>query len=195
MLNKAIEIATCAHTGQVDKAGAPYILHPLRVMLTRDNEIERICAILHDVIEDTDITFADLRNEGFSEEVITVLDCLTKRDGEAYDDFIDRVLINETACRVKLADLCDNMDLSRIENPTEKDKERLEKYKKASDRIFDAIPMSEGIKNERLIRIEGCVSIQPFLSHDDFLNRFITFVEINGWYFGGGTEDVTDQKE
>lgn len=195
MLNKAIEIATRAHAGQVDKAGESYILHPLRVMLTRGTELERICAVLHDVIEDTDITFDDLHNEGFPEDVITVLDCLTKRDGEDYDAFIDRVLKNETACRVKLADLCDNMNLTRIQNPTEKDKERLQKYNKASERILDALPVSDGIKNERVIKIDGCVSVQPYISHDDFLERFIAFVEMHGWYFGGGTEEVTDKED
>lgn len=195
MLNKAIEIATRAHAGQVDKAGEPYILHPLRVMLTRETELERICAVLHDVIEDTNITFDDLRNEGFSENVITILDCLTKRDGENYDAFINRVLKNETACRVKLADLCDNMDLTRIHNPTEKDKERVQKYNKASERILDALPVSDGIKNERVIEIDGCVSVQPYISHDDFLKRFIAFVEMYGWYFGGSTEDVTDKED
>jgi len=139
MLNKAIEIAAIAHTGQVDKAGAPYILHPLRVMLTRDNELERICAVLHDVVEDTEITFEDLRKQGFSEEVIVVLDCLTKRNGESYDDFIRRVLKNETACQVKLADIEDNMDLTRIENPSEKDRERIRKYEKAAENILKTL--------------------------------------------------------
>lgn len=195
MLNKAIEIANRAHMGQVDKAGAPYILHPLRVMMTRDNEIERICAVLHDVIEDSDVTFDDLRGEGFSEEIIEVLNCITKRAGESYEDFIDRILGNETACRVKLADLCDNMNISRIKKPTEKDKERIKKYRDAADRIADALPLEDGPEEERIIKIDGCVSIQPFLNHDDFLERFISFVEINGWFFGGGTEDVTDKAE
>jgi len=139
MLNKAIEIATRAHAGQVDKAGEPYILHPLRVMLSCKNELERICAVLHDVVEDSEITFDDLRKEGFSEDIITVLDCLTKRRGESYDEFIDRVLKNETACRVKLADLRDNMDLTRIKDPKDKDFERIKKYKEAADRILDAL--------------------------------------------------------
>ena len=78
MLNKAIELANRAHAGQVDLAGEPYILHPLRVMMTREKEIERICAVLHDVVEDSNISFDDLRKEGFSEEVIKALDCLTK---------------------------------------------------------------------------------------------------------------------
>jgi len=143
MLNKAIEIANRAHMGQVDKAGEPYILHPLRVMMTQVNEIERICAVLHDVIEDSNVTFDDLRGEGFSEEIIEVLNCITKRPGESYDDFIDRILDNETACRVKLADLCDNMNISRIKNPTEKDKERIKKYRDAADKIADALPLED----------------------------------------------------
>ncbi len=194
MLNKAIEIANRAHAGQIDKGGEPYILHPLRVMLSRENELERICAVLHDVVEDSDITFDDLRKEGFSEEVIAVLDCLTKRDGESYDTFINRVLSNQTACHVKLADLRDNMNLTRIESPTEKDIERIQKYKDASERIFDALPMKDCIENERVIKINGCVSIQPFITHDEFLEKFIKFVENHGWYFGGGTEDVTDKE-
>lgn len=140
VLNKAIEIANRAHDGQVDKAGAPYILHPLRVMLSREKEVERICAVLHDVVEDSEITFDDLRNEGFTEEIIAVLDCLTKRNGESYDGFIDRILKNETACHVKLADLCDNMNLSRIKNPTLKDEVRIKKYREAAERISNALP-------------------------------------------------------
>lgn len=194
MLNKAVELATRVHTGQLDKGGTPYILHPLRVMLNTDNELERICAVLHDVVEDSDISFEDLRREGFSEEVITVLDCLTKRDGESYDDFISRVLTNETACRVKLADLCDNMNLTRIANPTEEDEVRLKKYNEAAERISDVLPMADGIENERLISIKGCVSIQPFMTQDDFLDRFIYFVENHGWFFGGVTKDVTNDE-
>ena len=135
MLNKAIEIAAKAHAGQFDIGGSPYILHPLRLMMNCENEITRICAILHDVVEDTDITFNNLENEGFSDEILTALDCLTKRDGESYDDFIGRVLTNETACYVKLLDLKDNMDLERIQNPSEEDIRRIKKYRLAADRI------------------------------------------------------------
>lgn len=188
MLNKAIEIATRAHTGQVDKGGAPYILHPLRVMLSRKNEIERICAVLHDVVEDSVLTFDDLSKEGFSEEIIEVLDCLTKRNGESYDELIDRILTNEIACHIKLADLFDNMDLNRIENFTYKDEARIKKYRKAIERISDALPMQDGLKSQRIIEIDGCVSIQHFMSHDDFLDRFINFVEKHGWRFSGGTK-------
>lgn len=135
MLEKAIQIAVKAHEGQKDKAGQPYILHPLRVMLRTDSEIERICAVLHDVIEDTPITLQILRDEGFAPEVLNVLDLLTKRKGESYDDFINRILTNETACRVKLADLADNMNLSRIQTPSEEDYKRVGKYQRAVSRI------------------------------------------------------------
>lgn len=91
MLDKAILIATKSHQGQIDKAGQPYILHPLRVMFSRKNETERICAVLHDVIEDTDITLDCLRNEGFSEEILIALDALTRRESEFSDKFIDFV--------------------------------------------------------------------------------------------------------
>lgn len=195
MLNKAIEIATRAHAGQVDKAGEPYVLHLLRVMLSRENDLERICAVLHDVLEDSDISFDVLRKEGFSEEVIVVLDCLTKRKDESYDEFITRILENETACHVKLADLCDNMNLSRIENPNGKDEARIKKYNEAAERIMDVLSLQDEIKNERLIKVEGCVSIQPFMSQDDFTDRFISFIEKQGWYFGGGIEDVTDKED
>ncbi|HHU91054.1 MAG TPA: GTP pyrophosphokinase [Clostridiaceae bacterium] len=135
MLERAIQIAAKAHEGQKDKAGQPYILHPLRVMLGTNSEIERICAVLHDVIEDTPITLQILRDEGFAPEVLNVLDLLTKRKGESYDDFINRILTNETACRVKLADLADNMNLSRIQTPSEEDYKRVGKYQRAVSRI------------------------------------------------------------
>lgn len=139
MLDRAIIIASTAHLGQKDKAGEPYILHPIRVMFSRKTEIERICSVLHDVIEDTNITLEQLKNEGFSEEILSALDALTKRDGEDYDEFIDRVLRNKIDCYVKLADLSDNIDLKRINNPTEEDLERVKKYRRAMDRIAEVI--------------------------------------------------------
>ncbi len=139
MLDKAILIASTAHQGQIDKAGEPYILHPLRVMFTRRTETERICAVLHDVIEDTNITLDYLKNEGFSEDILSALDALTRRENETYDEFIDRILRNKIACYVKLADLSDNMDLTRIANPTKKDYKRIEKYRKAADRILETL--------------------------------------------------------
>ncbi len=139
MLSKAIEIAARAHDGFNDKCGEPYILHPLRVMLSRKDELERICAVLHDVIEDTELTLDDLRNEGFSEEVILILDCLTKRPGEKYEDYISRIITNENACHIKLADLNDNMDPGRMVCYDKDSEARLEKYKNAKRRILDVL--------------------------------------------------------
>ncbi|WKY44750.1 GTP pyrophosphokinase [Eubacteriaceae bacterium ES2] len=135
MLNKAIAIANKAHAGQLDKGKEAYILHPLRVMLALESEEERICGLLHDVVEDSEITFEDLREEGFAESVLAALVCLTKKEGEEYEAFIERVLKNELACRVKLADLADNMDSSRLAVLTDKDRERLKKYQAATEQI------------------------------------------------------------
>ena len=191
MLNKAIEIAARAHAGQVDKGGSPYILHPLRVMMMCESETAKTCAVLHDVIEDTDLTCDDLRTEGFNDEIIATLECLTKIDGESYDDFIGRVLTNETACRVKLADLVDNTDLTRIKNPTAKDEERIKKYNQAIDRISEVLPYADEIPDCRLIEINGVAEIQPNISSDQFTDMFIRFIESHGWFFGGGFKDIT----
>lgn len=139
LLNKAIQIACRAHAGQQDKAQAPYILHPLRVMMACQTPLEQICAVLHDVVEDSPLTFDDLQAEGFSQEILSVLDCLTRRKNEPYEDFIQRILTNPVACRVKLADLADNMDLSRIPSPTTHDLERNEVYRRAVRTIRSAL--------------------------------------------------------
>jgi hypothetical protein len=132
-LERAIQLAAEAHAGQVDKADQPYILHVLRVMLRLEGENERVAAALHDLLEDTSVTAEDLRAEGFAPEVIAAVQALTKREGETYEDFIRRVSTNPIAARVKLADLADNMDLTRIASPTERDRARTEKYHQAID--------------------------------------------------------------
>ena len=120
-LEDAIALAALAHRGQVDKAGLPYVLHPIRVMLALDSETERIVGVLHDLIEDTDCSLEDLRHKGFPPEVIGAVDCLTRRPGEDYDAYVARVRINPVARRVKLADLEDNLDASRLPEITPKD--------------------------------------------------------------------------
>ena len=130
-LERAIAIAAMAHEGQVDKAGAPYVLHPLRMMLAVTTPEARIAAVLHDVVEDTPVTLEQLRAEGFSAAVIEAVEALTKREGEDYEAFIRRVAPNPIAREVKLADLRDNSDLTRIAEPTEKDRARIEKYRRA----------------------------------------------------------------
>lgn len=131
-LERAIAIAATAHAGQTDKAGAPYILHPLRVMLRVSTDVERITAVLHDLVEDCeDWSFDRLRTEGFTLEVIEALRSVSKRKGEAYEDFVRRACENPIGRRVKLSDLHDNCDLSRISNPTAKDHERVARYRRA----------------------------------------------------------------
>lgn len=128
LLEKAIRIAVDAHRGQKDRTGAPYILHPMHLMAAVDTDTEKIVAILHDVVEDTDWTFERLAGEGFSEEILDALKCVTKNEGEAYEDFVKRSATNKIARRVKLADLEHNMDARRLSNVTEKDVDRLKKY-------------------------------------------------------------------
>ena len=134
-LDRAIELAKQHHEGQTDKAGKPYIEHPLRVMNQVESEEEKIVAVLHDIVEDTDISLNDLRNEGFSEEVVSAVECLTKQDGENYDSYIERISFNPLAVKIKLADLEDNRDLTRLPQVTDKDLERLEKYDKALEKF------------------------------------------------------------
>jgi (p)ppGpp synthase/HD superfamily hydrolase len=130
-LERAIAIAAAAHEGQVDKGGAPYILHPLKVMLRVNTLEERIVAVLHDVVEDCGISFDDLRNEGFSETVLMAIASVTKVPDESYEEFIERVAQNPIGRVVKLADLEENSDLSRIAQPSWEDLERVEKYRRA----------------------------------------------------------------
>jgi (p)ppGpp synthase/HD superfamily hydrolase len=135
LLARAIAIAEEQHAGQVDKAGAPYIQHPKRVMMAMQNDAERIVAILHDVIEDGDITFAQLADEGFPDFIVDALDSVTRRTGETYDEFVARAAANPIGRRVKYADLKDNADLSRIPAPTAADVARTEKYRRAMTQI------------------------------------------------------------
>lgn len=130
-LERAIEIAVLSHASQKDKAGAPYILHPLRLMLQMHSNEERIVAVLHDVVEDTSVTFEDLEAEGFSEAVLAALRLLTHDTEVDYFDYVAEIGGNQLATRVKLADIEDNLDMNRIANPTHKDFARLEKYRAA----------------------------------------------------------------
>ena len=137
LLESAIYLAVRAHAGQLDKSGQPYILHPLRVMFRCQTDEQRIVGVLHDVIEDTSVTVEDLRNAGFNEEILAALDCVTKRNGESYEDFVERAAANPIARRVKLADLEDNMDLRRLgaANLGPKETDRLNRYLRAWHRL------------------------------------------------------------
>lgn len=130
-LERAIFIAVQAHAGAKDKAGKAYILHPLRMMMKMSTEAQRVVAVLHDVVEDSDWTIEGLRSEGFTEEVLTAVDHLTKRQGEDYEDFVRRAVSDPLALRVKIADLEDNLDQSRLKDLTEQDRARIARYEKA----------------------------------------------------------------
>ncbi|GFZ29978.1 hypothetical protein CSC2_05040 [Clostridium zeae] len=135
-LEKAICLAVEKHKGQTDKGGMPYILHPIYVMNKMETETEKIVAILHDVVEDTDATFEELRNIGFSDEILSALECLTRGETEDYFDYIDRVKTKPLSIKVKLADLEHNMDFRRIKDITDEDIiKRIKKYKQAWDEL------------------------------------------------------------
>jgi (p)ppGpp synthase/HD superfamily hydrolase len=130
-LERAIQIAVEAHAGQEGKDGLPYILHPLRLMLKMDTEEARIVAVLHDVVEDTEVTLDDLRREGFSEAVLENVQLLTHEDGTPYEEYVERIKPHPLARKVKLADLEDNSDIRRLSGIEEKDLQRLKKYHRA----------------------------------------------------------------
>ena len=130
-IEDALEIAVAAHRGQTDRAGQPYVLHPLRLMAQFRDETSQIAAVLHDVVEDSEWTLDDLRTLGFSDEVVTVVDCLTRREGELYEAAIERAAVHPVARRLKLADLEDNLDVRRLDVLTERDRERLDRYRRA----------------------------------------------------------------
>ena len=136
-LERAIEIAVEAHKGALDKGGNPYVLHPLRMMFAVSHEEEKIVAVLHDVVEDAiGWEFERLEKEGFSAEVIDALRSVTKiTEDEDYDAFIERAMTNPIGRQVKIADLRDNLDVTRIGELGERDMKRLNKYKKALARL------------------------------------------------------------
>lgn len=163
MLNKAIEIATQAHEGQVDKAGQAYIGHPLRVMNMGVSDEEKIVGVLHDVVEDSDWTFERLIAEGFYTEVIEALQCVTKlSENEPYDKFIQRVKKNPLAVKVKINDLTDNMDIRRLAYISEKDIKRLRKYLKAYKQL-----LGEPTYSVEACRVEHPNAYKPWSQEDD----------------------------
>lgn len=131
LLKKALQIATDAHIHQVDKGGMPYILHPIRVANKCKTNEERMVALLHDAIEDTEVTEAYLLSEGFPRNIVDAILSVTRNEDESYDDFIKRCRLNPIGRQVKMHDLEDNMDITRLSQITEKDLPRLNKYLKA----------------------------------------------------------------
>jgi guanosine-3',5'-bis(diphosphate) 3'-pyrophosphohydrolase len=127
-IEKAIELAARVHAGQVDKAGTAYIYHPLRVMFAVSTVHEKMAAVLHDTVEDTEVSLADLQQAGFPSEVVAAVEALSKKPGESRLEAVHRAMANPIARVVKLADVSDNMDLSRLSEVTEKDLARMKEY-------------------------------------------------------------------
>ncbi|MBQ8927811.1 MAG: GTP pyrophosphokinase [Oscillospiraceae bacterium] len=132
LIRKAVHIAFRAHEGQLDKGGYPYILHPLHVAESMETELETVCALLHDVVEDTPLGFADLRSMGIPEEALGVLRLLTHEEGVPYDAYIEGMRGCTAALRVKRSDLLHNLDATRIGGA---DTDRREKYERALQRV------------------------------------------------------------
>lgn len=131
LLEKALQIAIKAHAGQVDKVGVPYVFHPIRVSCKCVTDEEKIVALLHDVIEDTGVTIDYLLSKGFSRKIVDAILSVTRNDGESYEDFIRRCGLNSIGKEVKLHDLEDNMDITRLSQVSEMDLARLNRYIRA----------------------------------------------------------------
>lgn len=137
---KAINLMFEAHKEQRDKSGLPYVFHPFHLAEQMEDETTTVVALLHDIVEDTDCTPDDLRRMGFSEEVCEAIDLMTHREGVPYMEYVKRIKTNPVAVKVKLADLRHNSDLTRMEKPTERDKQRAEKYREAIRLLLDGEP-------------------------------------------------------
>ena len=133
LTKKALKLCFEAHKEQTDKTGLPYVFHPFHLAEQMDDELSTVCALLHDVVEDTEYGFEDLRKMGYPEEVIEVLSLLTHNDGTPYMDYVKNLSSNATAKKVKLADLRHNSDLSRLDKIDEWALKRQKKYEEAID--------------------------------------------------------------
>ena len=136
LTKKAMKIAFEAHKNQTDKNGIPYIYHPVHLAEQMRDEKTICVALLHDVVEDTDVTFEELEKEGFSEDIIGALKLMTHDEAVPYMDYIKKIKTNPIATAVKLADLRHNSDLTRLDVVDEKAKNRAEKYKKAIELLL-----------------------------------------------------------
>lgn len=147
-LERALEIAASAHKGQTQKNTVPYILHPLHLVQQVETIEEKIVALLHDAVEDSDLTLADLRSEGFAEEIITAIALLTRNSAQSYAEYIENIRHNGLARAVKLADLRHNMDITRIEELTGNDLKRLQKYHAAWKKLRYKTKTGEAVNIE-----------------------------------------------
>ena len=135
---KSLELVCRLFQNKTDKGSFPYLVHLFKVYSGVNDYIEKVCALLHDVVEDTEVTFDELREFGYDEEIIEILSYLTKHKGEDYRDYIERIISSENihVYNIKLSDLRHNMDINRIKNPTTNDYERITKrYAPAYEKI------------------------------------------------------------
>ena len=131
LVDFALKIAIRAHEGQKDKSGREYVMHPIRVAERCKDPKAKIVALLHDTLEDTDVTMEYLREQGFPEEIVEGILSVTKHEGETYEEFVRRASKNPIGKEVKKADLEDNMDIRRLKEITDEDVKRLRKYLRA----------------------------------------------------------------
>lgn len=143
MIEKALAIALEAYAGKTDKGGKAYILHPLRLMARMPNERAMATALLHDVIEDSDITADELCLRGIPADVVAAVECLSRGKKETYEDFIERIRENHFAREIKLADIEDNLNVLRLDTLCDADLRRVEKYHRAWHRLSSASPISQ----------------------------------------------------
>ena len=142
LIYKSLEIVTRLFNEKCDKGGQPYVIHLLKVYSGVSSYLEKVCSLLHDVIEDTDVSYHDLEEVGYNSDVINILEILTKVKGEDYRKYIDRIIESDNihAMNIKLSDLRHNMDISRIKNPTTNDYERVSKrYEPAYQKILNKV--------------------------------------------------------
>jgi hypothetical protein len=179
---KALLFAVKAHDGQYDKAGEPYILHPLQVSFAVEGDDAKILALLHDVVEDTSITLDDVEKENFGFRMRHALDCLTRREGETYKNFIARVMTNSLAVRVKIADMKHN--LSRINNLPPKEQDITDRYNKwlpvLEERMTGRITFPSDTTKITYKELKGV--------YDDIktivISPQVTEIDVSGWGFG-----------
>ncbi len=171
LLERAARLCLTAHRGQVDKAGKAYFMHPMRVAMSCATDEERIVAMLHDVIEDTELTAESLLCQGFPKDIVDAVISVTRNEGEIYEEFIERCVVNPIGRNVKLRDLEDNMNLLRLESVDEAMTERFNRYLKAHRRLsqgivgniesefdVDALPELEGDAPMQVTRIVSSAS-------------------------------------
>lgn len=147
LIELALQRALTAYAGKVDKAGQPYILHPLRLQAQFSDQVTKAIALLHDVIEDSDATADDLRADGIPEVVIAAVELLTRVRGESYEQFIERVGTDPLARKVKKADIQDNLDVLRLAELSDSDLRRVDKYHRAWHRLNSFDQLQSAVAN------------------------------------------------